>query len=59
MLEDLGKEKGVFSLLNLFNKINFKYELSIVGLTSKLKSNNKQIKFSLETNSKKKINKII
>ena len=52
------KEKGVFSLLNLFNKINFKYELSIVGLTSKLKSNNKQIKFSLETNSKKKLIKL-
>ena len=38
-------EKGVFSLLKIFDELNTDAELSIVGKTQKLKTNNKKINF--------------
>ena len=38
-------EKGIFSLLKMFDKMNVDAELSIVGNTKDLKTNNKKINF--------------
>ena len=49
------KEKGVFSLTNVLDSINFNFELNIVGLKKKITSANGKVKFFNEVNSTKKI----
>ena len=49
------KEKGVFSLTNIFNSINFDFELNIVGLKKKVILANDKVKLFNEVNSTKKI----
>ena len=49
------KEKGVFSLRNIFDTINLNYELNIVGLKKKIISSNDKVKLLNEVNSTKKI----
>ena len=49
------KEKGVFSLINIFDSINFNFELNIVGLKKKITSPNDKVKLFNEVNSTKKI----
>ena len=40
----INREKGIYNFINLFDKINFKAEFSIVGYKKKINSNNKNIK---------------
>jgi glycosyltransferase involved in cell wall biosynthesis len=49
------KEKGVFSLINIFDSINFNFELNIVGLKKKITLPNDKVKLFNEVNSTKKI----
>ena len=49
------KEKGVFSLRNIFDTINLNYELNIVGLKKKITPSNDKVKLFNEVNSTKKI----
>ena len=49
------KEKGVISMRNIFNSINFNFELNIVGLKKNIKSDDNKIKFFKEVDSTQKI----
>ena len=40
----INPEKGIYNFINLFDKINFKAELSIVGYKKNIKSKNENIK---------------
>ena len=50
-----GLKKGVFSLINIFDSINFNFELNIVGLKKKITPPNDKVKLFNEVNSTKKI----
>ena len=49
------KEKGIFSLTNILDSINFDFEINIVGLKKKIISKNDKVKLFNEVNSTKKI----
>ena len=49
------KEKGIFSLTNILDSINFDFKLNIVGLKKKIISQNDKVKLFNEVNSTKKI----
>ncbi len=51
----IKKEKGVFSLINLVNKLSIDFDLNILGITKFQKSLNNKIKYHFETSKKKKI----
>ena len=51
----IKKEKGIFSLLDLVNKLTIDFNLDIVGMDKIKRSKNKKIHYHLETSKKKKI----
>lgn len=51
-------EKGVYSLINLIHKINFKHELTIAGDSKKIGFNSKNIKYLSEITKKKEVIKL-
>jgi len=51
-------EKGIFSLLKIFDEVKNDIQLSIVGRTENLKSNNKKVNFLKHTHDPKELIKI-
>ena len=49
------KEKGIFSLLELVNKLTINFNLDIVGIDKIKRSQNKKVHYHLETSNKKKL----
>ena len=49
----IKKEKGIFSLLELVNKLTINFNLDIVGMDKIKRSKNKKVHYHLETSKKK------